>query len=533
MNNKIGFFAGIVAIVFAISGCDLQPKIVSLPDSVGDFISTRYPALLADPDTEAEIYNSAATDYGMYASPELYGTDSTYNDYVLYASINDYIIPPQSYDMSMVYGAGIQNKIQMTPVKTDETKSEMTPVVISETIAPDAVDIAKIPENDYLMIPNKHVHVDTDIPTTVTVVRGDTMYSLARKYDMKTAQLAEINNIKAPYALRVGQVLKLKPDMVKSDTVNAISAQQQNLQNVKQKMVEPKVEQPTIKQEKQPLVQTTTRVNLREITVAPGDTLYSVSRKYSVPVNDLAVMNKLSQPFTLSVGQKLKVPDLQSAPVVGGQDIQKKQEEISKKTEKTSPVAVQPVTKKDVKTQTKNNAKTQTTQKNVGIKAESKAETKKTDVKNASVTKTEQKKISSNPNTKLPQITARSSSKFSWPVRGTILSNYGAKSGGLFNDGINIGANRGTIVRAAENGVVAYAGNEVKGMGNLIIIQHAGGWMTVYAHMDSMYVRRGSRVSVGGQIGTVGQTGKVEKPQLHFEIRKGTKAYNPTAYLKK
>ena len=89
VNNKIGFFAGIIAIVFAISGCDLQPKIVSLPDSVGDFISTRYPALLADPDTEAEIYNSAATDYGMYASPELYGTDSTYNDYVLYASIND------------------------------------------------------------------------------------------------------------------------------------------------------------------------------------------------------------------------------------------------------------------------------------------------------------------------------------------------------------------------------------------------------------------------------------------------------------
>ena len=95
----------------------------------------------------------------------------------------------------------------------------------------------------------------------------------------------------------------------------------------------------------------------------------------------------------------------------------------------------------------------------------------------------------------------------------------------MFNDGINIGASRGTAVKAAENGVVAYAGNEVKGMGNLVIIQHSGGWMTVYAHMDSMSVRRGARVSVGQKIGTVGA-------QLHFEIRKGTKAYNPASYLR-
>jgi murein DD-endopeptidase MepM/ murein hydrolase activator NlpD len=117
-------------------------------------------------------------------------------------------------------------------------------------------------------------------------------------------------------------------------------------------------------------------------------------------------------------------------------------------------------------------------------------------------------------------------------VRGKILSNYGAKTNGLFNDGINISASRGASVVAAENGVVAYAGNEVKGMGNLIIMQHDGGWMTVYAHMDSMNVRRGAKGRVGQKIGTVGETGKVDSPQLHFEIRKGTKAYNPSTYLK-
>jgi murein DD-endopeptidase MepM/ murein hydrolase activator NlpD len=158
-----------------------------------------------------------------------------------------------------------------------------------------------------------------------------------------------------------------------------------------------------------------------------------------------------------------------------------------------------------------------------------KSETVSTPMK--TVQKTE--KISSDPSKKLPKITGRSSSKFSWPVRGKILSAYGAKSNGLFNDGINISAKQGTAVMAAENGVVAYAGNEVKGMGNLIIIQHSDGWMTVYAHMDSMTVKRGTRVNVGQKIGTVGKTGKVDSSQLHFEIRKGTKAYNPSSYLKK
>ncbi len=531
-----------------ISGCDLQPKIVSLPDSVGDFISTRYPALLADPDTQPEIYNSAATDYGMYASPELYGTDSTYDDYVLYASINDYIVPPQTYDMSVVYGSNT-NRAPMTAIKSAMPEQpEMTPIVISETMAPDA-DVKEVSENDYLMIPSRPSVITDNKPTTITVARGDTVYSLARKYGMTTEQFASINNIKPPYALRVGQTLKLQSDIVKKESVKTPSAvvtgaveKTNKTQNI-QKDVVVTVQKTTspVVNKKTKMVQTTTRVNLREITVEPGDTLYSLSRKYSVPVNDLAVMNKLSMPFTLSVGQKLKVPDLQSAPVMGQGTTQKTSIMSVSKTDKvqSTKTTSSTVSKQENKTtsqssKTKSDVKKQTTQKTTNAKnTTSKVEVKNTGTTKTNTVKTEQKKISSDPNTKLPQITARSSSKFSWPVRGTILSNYGAKSGGLFNDGINIGANRGTIVRAAENGVVAYAGNEVKGMGNLIIIQHTAGWMTVYAHLDSMYVRRGSRVSVGGQIGTVGQTGKVEKPQLHFEIRKGTKAYNPTSYLKK
>jgi murein DD-endopeptidase MepM/ murein hydrolase activator NlpD len=125
----------------------------------------------------------------------------------------------------------------------------------------------------------------------------------------------------------------------------------------------------------------------------------------------------------------------------------------------------------------------------------------------------------------------RAGSVFLWPVRGRILASYGPQSGGLHNDGINIGAPRGTAVRAAENGIVVYAGNEIPGFGNLVMLRHDGGWMTAYGHVDAMRVRRGDTVRRGQTIATVGQTGGVTQPQLHFEIRRGSSAVDPGRYL--
>ncbi len=376
MREKFIFFA--VGVLMSLTACDLQPKIVSLPDSVGVFITERYPALLADPNTQPEIYNSAATDYGVYASPtNMYGAAEEDAAYIEYASASDYQIPIQedSESATDLYGA--------TPVNTESAQTE----------------------SEYLLVPEKAEY------------SSSAMYGDA--------------------------------DAVQESVIRTAG---------------------------------TKRVPLQEIEVVQGDTLYSLSRKYMIPVNDLAVMNDISMPFTLSVGQKLKVPSLESATL-------------------QSPVA-------DAGTSTQ------------------------TQIQTSPVVKENKPVISSNPATKLPTINARSASKFSWPVRGKILSGYGAKSGGLVNDGINISAAAGTAVRAAENGVVAYAGNEVKGMGDLIIVQHSDGWMTVYAHLNNMAVRRGAKVSVGQKIGSVGATGKVDRPQLHFEIRKGTKAYNPSSYLK-
>ena len=231
------FFKVFALCVLVLSACDLQPKIASIPDSIGMFIEDRYPALLADPDTQPEIYNSAVTDYGVYASPELYGSAKV-DDYVLYASVDDYVLVPEK-----------------TEVKTAQA-------------------------DDYLLVPM--YGGSTKSKDIIIVAKGDTVYSLARKNGMTVSEFAEINGLQEPYTLSIGQRLTTRKAVVKEHNV------------IEKTQVKP----------------ASKRIELQEITVQKGDTLYSLSRKYEIPVNDLAVMNKISSPFDLSVGQKIKVPKM-------------------------------------------------------------------------------------------------------------------------------------------------------------------------------------------------------------------------------
>lgn len=544
------FLAALVAIVFGafLASCDLQPKISSIPDSVGDFISTRYPAMLADPDTEPEIYNSAVSDYGVYASPELYGTDGT-DDYVNYVGVDDYVLKPEPENdvPESAEPEPAPEPKAAQPEKKSVPESKPAPETSNETESePEPDDVLDIPEykNETISVPARAV------AGTVIVRRGDTLYSIAREHKTTIDELARANNLKSPYTVKIGQTLKLKSEPAPAPVVEKTKAEPAPAKQVDAKKTEPvkksaetkpepkkSVEQkPAAKPaEQKSATRATTektkdvRVAVKTITVARGDTLYSLSRKYEIPVNDLAVMNNLRAPFALSVGQKLRVPDLpdarpaaNTAPSPAKSTAQPKAETKPAKNETKKESTKSTAPTKTTKSVEKTVKKTESKPAQKQTKTEPKKQTQKTEAKTAPTTKTT-----------TPTVPARSSSKFTWPVRGSILSHYGAKSGGLYNDGINISAAAGTSVVAAENGVVAYAGNEVRGMGNLIIIQHADGWMTVYAHLNSMAVRRGARVSVGQKIGTVGKTGKVTTPQLHFEIRKGTKSYNPTNYLKK
>ena len=122
------------------------------------------------------------------------------------------------------------------------------------------------------------------------------------------------------------------------------------------------------------------------------------------------------------------------------------------------------------------------------------------------------------------QVTAAGQGRFVWPVSGELISKFGPKPGGQRNDGVDVGAPSGTVVKAAAAGDVVYAGNQVPGFGNLVLIKHPGGWVTAYAHLSTTSVKIKDHVEQGDEVGAVGQTGGAEVPELHFEIR-----YAPTS----
>lgn len=132
------------------------------------------------------------------------------------------------------------------------------------------------------------------------------------------------------------------------------------------------------------------------------------------------------------------------------------------------------------------------------------------------------------PSAAKPEKTADAGSpEFRWPARGRVIQGF--KAGG--NDGINIAVPEGTAVKAAEDGVVAYAGSELKGYGNLVLVRHPNGFVSAYANNGSIDVKRGDTVKRGQTIAKSGQSGNVSSPQLHFELRKGAQPVDPSTYL--
>ena len=229
-------------------------------------------------------------------------------------------------------------------------------------------------------------------------------------------------------------------------------------------------------------------------TVKKGETLYSIARTYGVEYRSLAKQNRIKEPYTLSIGQHLYLPaTLAKAAYSDNSDYG---------------VRALDSTSKGVASQNTN-----ATERN----------TKPVLARRAKA---------SSPRVKMPALPNRSGG-FMWPVQGKIASSFGVSGNGRRNDGINILSAKGTPIKAAENGVVAYVGSELKGFGNLMLIKHKDGWVSAYAHADSFNLPKGASVKKGQVIGKVGTTGNVAKPQLHFEIRKGTKAVDPTKYLKK
>jgi murein DD-endopeptidase MepM/ murein hydrolase activator NlpD len=120
---------------------------------------------------------------------------------------------------------------------------------------------------------------------------------------------------------------------------------------------------------------------------------------------------------------------------------------------------------------------------------------------------------------------------FLWPVNGKVIGGFGVDARGERRDGINIAARKGTPVLAAQDGVVVYAGDAIRGYGRMVLVRHADGYVTTYAHNSALLVEVGEVVRRGQVIARVGDTGDVTRAQLHFELRKGRKPIDPESVL--
>jgi murein DD-endopeptidase MepM/ murein hydrolase activator NlpD len=120
---------------------------------------------------------------------------------------------------------------------------------------------------------------------------------------------------------------------------------------------------------------------------------------------------------------------------------------------------------------------------------------------------------------------------FGWPANGQVIETFGIVSSGVKNDGINIAGNLGDAVVSSYDGTVAFIGKDLKSFGNMILIKHDNGWITAYAHLGDIVVTEGQIISKGEQIGSIGQSGKVKQPQVHFQIRKSRQPVDPLQYM--
>jgi murein DD-endopeptidase MepM/ murein hydrolase activator NlpD len=285
----------------------------------------------------------------------------------------------------------------------------------------------------------------------------------------------------------------------------------------------------------QPAIASVKKPSGARVKVEQGDTLSSLSRRYGVPVDDIMAANDLPD-ARLRIGQQLLIPGAKAQvarasqpkptapkPVTSETSVPEPEaapEETVAEAEESPPPAG-PDSKPDVRV-------VKTTP--IPAPGASAPETETNSVK-AAPEITGKPKPSVASNDQLPAPDPMSGNSFRWPVKGRVISGFGTKPDGGHNDGINLSVPQGTSVMAAENGVVAYSGSELKGYGNLVLVRHSNNWVSAYAHNDELLVKRGEKVRRGQVIAKAGASGSVSQPQVHFELRKGSRPVDPTKYM--
>jgi murein DD-endopeptidase MepM/ murein hydrolase activator NlpD len=303
--------------------------------------------------------------------------------------------------------------------------------------------------------------------TTIIVGTADTLDIIARRYNVPSAEILRANGYGGPRVLQPGQQLVIPRRVAQAQPPALAPA---------------------------PATRAAAALPASVHVVNSGDTLMNLSRRYHVAPAQLAAANNLPVTAQLKIGMKINIPGGKAAAAAPAPA-------VAEAAKPAPPPAAKPVTVASAEPPQKARVATET--KDI---PEAQSPVKAAETTNA-----------------LPS--------FRWPVRGRVIAGYGAKTNGKQNDGINVAVPEGTPVKAAEDGVVAYSGNELKGYGNLILVRHSNGYVTAYAHASELMVKRGDTIKRGQIIAKSGQTGEVGSPQLHFEIRKGSASVDPLQFL--
>jgi murein DD-endopeptidase MepM/ murein hydrolase activator NlpD len=303
--------------------------------------------------------------------------------------------------------------------------------------------------------------------TPVTVAPGETLEMISRQHGVPVSAIMQANNISSPAMVRPGEHLVI-PRRASGPAAYAPPATRIAATTPGMPVGAPRT-----------ALAPTTGMHV----VAPGETLHSIARLYGKPVMVLAKANNIPPDTMVKVGERIVIPDVQPGSAM-------------------APRAQASAAGPNLAT--------------VESPHSARVATPEVPAQESTIKTAE-------PAGGLPS--------FRWPVRGRVIAGFGPTPNGLQNDGINLAVPEGTPVKAAEDGVVAYAGSELKGYGNLVLVRHSNGFVTAYAHASDILVKRGETVKRGQVIAHSGQTGNVTSPQLHFEIRKGSTPVDPSQYL--
>ena len=315
--------------------------------------------------------------------------------------------------------------------------------------------------------------------TAVSVARGDTVDAIARRHGVPTSAVLQANNLTAGQAIHPGQRLVIP-------RYNTAAA-------------------PAVHPAPKAVPHIAGANGLGVHIVAPGETLTKISHIYKKSLVELAKVNKIQPHAKLNIGDKIIIPGIRTtsakpkdAPkVADAKPIRAPAPKLAAAPSKTPLVRQAAATSEPVQSASM-----------VTPAGETPAAT-----------------------TGATRSAEGGPPSFRWPVKARVIAGFGPRTNGQQNDGINLAVPEGTPVKAAEDGVVAYAGNELKGYGNLVLVRHSNGYVTAYAHAKELMVKRGDAIKRGQVIAKSGQTGNVDAPQLHFEIRKGPAPVDPMPML--